>query len=45
MQAVDHIYSAYDEKPDQSLIAAKGNAYLEKNFPRLDYIKTARIVP
>jgi peptidyl-prolyl cis-trans isomerase A (cyclophilin A) len=44
MQAVDHIYAGYGEKPDQSLIAAHGNAYLEKSFPRLDYIKTARIV-
>jgi peptidyl-prolyl cis-trans isomerase A (cyclophilin A) len=44
MQAVDHIYSGYAERPDQALIAAHGNAYLEKEFPRLDYIKTARIV-
>jgi peptidyl-prolyl cis-trans isomerase A (cyclophilin A) len=45
MQSVDHIYSGYGEKPDQSLIAAQGNAYLQKQFPRLDYIKTARILP
>ena len=44
MEAVDQIYSGYGEKPDQTLIAARGNAYLEKEFPRLDYIKTARIV-
>jgi peptidyl-prolyl cis-trans isomerase A (cyclophilin A) len=44
MQAVDHIYSGYAERPDQSLIAAQGNAYLKRGFPRLDYIKTARIV-
>lgn len=44
MQVVDHIYSGYGEQPDQALIAADGNAYLEKEFPRLDYIKTARIV-
>ena len=44
MEAVDTIYSGYGEKPDQGLIAARGNAYLEKEFPRLDYIKTARIV-
>lgn len=41
MQAVDHIYSGYGQKPDQSLIAAHGNAYLEKDYPRLDYIKSA----
>jgi peptidyl-prolyl cis-trans isomerase A (cyclophilin A) len=44
MQAVDHIYPGYGEQPDQALIAAQGNAYLERAFPRLDYIKSARIV-
>ncbi len=45
MRAVDGIYSGYGEEPDQTLIAAQGNAYLEKAFPRLDYIKSARIEP
>jgi peptidyl-prolyl cis-trans isomerase A (cyclophilin A) len=44
MNAVDAIYSGYGEQPDQGEIAAKGNAYLEKSFPRLDYIKSATIV-
>lgn len=44
MQAVEHIYSGYGEQPDQAQIAAHGNAYLERAFPRLDYIKSARIV-
>lgn len=44
MQAVDHIYSGYGQKPDQSLIAAQGNAYLERDFPRLDYIESAKII-
>lgn len=45
MENVDMIYAGDLEKPDQSEIESQGNAYLEKNFPRLDYIKTARIVP
>lgn len=44
MPAVEHIYSGYGEQPDQAQIGAQGNAYLERVFPRLDYIKTARIV-
>ena len=44
MENVDQIYSGYGEMPDQSEIEGEGNAYLEKQFPRLDYIKTARIV-
>lgn len=30
--------------PDQAAIADVGNAYLEEHFPRLDYIKTARVL-
>lgn len=44
MDAVDRIYAGYGERPDQTEISASGNAYLAKNFPKLDYIKTARIV-
>jgi peptidyl-prolyl cis-trans isomerase A (cyclophilin A) len=44
MEVVGRIYPGYAEQPDQALIAAQGNAYLKKEFPRLDYIKTARIV-
>src|SRR5579863_4540848 len=40
MENVDMIYSGDGEKPDQGRITAEGNTYLEKAFPRLDYIKT-----
>ncbi len=43
-EIVDRIYSGYGERPDQARIAAQGNAYLEKEFPQLDYIKTARVI-
>ena len=44
MKNVDDIYPGFGEEPNQDQIAAHGNAYLEKAFPQLDYIKTARIV-
>jgi peptidyl-prolyl cis-trans isomerase A (cyclophilin A) len=44
MGVVDRIYAGYGENPDQASIAASGNAYLMKNFPKLDFISTARIV-
>lgn len=44
MKAVDAIYPGYGEHPDQDQIAKRGNAYLVKAFPRLDYIKSATIV-
>jgi peptidyl-prolyl cis-trans isomerase A (cyclophilin A) len=45
MENVDKINPEYRENPDQSEIESKGNAYLEKEFPRLDYIKTAKVTP
>lgn len=44
MDAVDHIYSAYGEAPDQGLIQMRGNAYLAAQFPKLDTIARATIV-
>ncbi len=43
MNVVDSIYSVYGETPDQGRIHMGGNEYLEKNFPKLDYIKSAVI--
>lgn len=45
MDNVDAIYAGDGEKPEQDSIKEKGNAYLEKEFPKLDYIKTARVLP
>jgi peptidyl-prolyl cis-trans isomerase A (cyclophilin A) len=48
-EVVEKIYSGYGEGapngngPAQPLIEGEGNAYLEREFPKLDYIKTARI--
>lgn len=50
MEVVDSLFSGYGEGfpmgrgPDQGRIAEEGNEYLKREFPRLDYITTARIV-
>ena len=51
MDVVGNLYGGYGEGapngrgPDQGLIQAQGSAYLEKNFPKLDIIKSATLVP
>lgn len=45
LKVVDSLYSGYGEAPDQTPIQVQGNAYLNRTFPKLDYIKTARIAP
>jgi peptidyl-prolyl cis-trans isomerase A (cyclophilin A) len=45
MSVVEAISSAHGEQPQQPRIESEGNAYLRRAFPRLDYIKTATIVP
>ena len=45
MAAVDKINAEHREDPDQSQIQANGNRYLQKAFPKLDFIKKATIEP
>jgi len=45
MDVVDKIYSGYGERPDQGKITEEGDAYLVKNFPMIDKIKSAKILP
>jgi peptidyl-prolyl cis-trans isomerase A (cyclophilin A) len=51
MPVVNALYSDYGEGapqgegPSQGLIQSQGNAYLIKQFPKLDYIKKATITP
>ena len=50
MSVVSSLYSGYGDGyprgrgPDQGLITDQGNAYLKKEFPKFDYIKSASIV-
>lgn len=44
MDVVDAINAQYREQPDQNLIQSSGNAYLNKNFPKLDFIRKASLV-
>jgi peptidyl-prolyl cis-trans isomerase A (cyclophilin A) len=50
MEVVDRLFSGYGEGaprgrgPDQSRIQAEGNAYLERGFPELDFVKRATLV-
>lgn len=51
MAVVDSLYANYGEGapdgsgPDQMRLGAEGNRYLTQNFPRLDFIRRARVVP
>jgi peptidyl-prolyl cis-trans isomerase A (cyclophilin A) len=43
MAVVEKINAAHREEPDQGQIQTNGNAYLNKAFPKLDFIKKATI--
>jgi peptidyl-prolyl cis-trans isomerase A (cyclophilin A) len=43
MEVVDKINAEYRERPEQGTIQSTGNAYLSKEFPRLDVIRRATI--
>ena len=51
MEVVDSLYSGYGESkptgrgPEQPKIQGEGNAYLNRDFPHLDFVRTATIVP
>jgi peptidyl-prolyl cis-trans isomerase A (cyclophilin A) len=45
MDVVDKIYPGYGEQPSQDLITSQGDAYISKNFPNIDKIKLAHVVP
>jgi peptidyl-prolyl cis-trans isomerase A (cyclophilin A) len=51
MDNVLSLYSGYGEGapqgagPSQENISIDGNPYLEEHFPKLDYIKTAKVLP
>ncbi|HTS11996.1 MAG TPA: peptidylprolyl isomerase [Candidatus Limnocylindrales bacterium] len=45
MDIVQKLHSGYGEKPDQGAITMQGKAYLDKNFPNLDTIKSAVVTP
>ena len=44
MEVVDAINAEYGQQPSQRQIGNRGNAYLEENFPNLDYIVKAEII-
>jgi peptidyl-prolyl cis-trans isomerase A (cyclophilin A) len=44
MDVVDKIYAGYGEQPRQDLITSQGDAYISKNFPKIDKIKLAHVL-
>jgi cyclophilin family peptidyl-prolyl cis-trans isomerase len=44
-EVVEKITARHGERPDQSRIHAEGNAYLDAEFPGLDHIRKASVLP
>jgi peptidyl-prolyl cis-trans isomerase A (cyclophilin A) len=44
MDVVESINKEYGERPNQGLVQAEGNEYLNREFPKLDYVQSATIV-
>jgi peptidyl-prolyl cis-trans isomerase A (cyclophilin A) len=51
LEVVERLHSGYGEGapqgpgPDQERIEKEGNEYLKRDFPKLDFVRSARIVP
>jgi peptidyl-prolyl cis-trans isomerase A (cyclophilin A) len=45
MDVVDKIFPGYGESPRQDLLTDQGDTYVAANFPKIDKIKLARIIP
>jgi len=44
MAVLDSLYDDYGDTPKYRLVATLGNDYLRRMFPRMDYIRTARVI-
>jgi peptidyl-prolyl cis-trans isomerase A (cyclophilin A) len=45
MDVVDKIFPGYGDSPSQDLLTDQGDTYVTANFPKIDKIKLARIIP
>jgi peptidyl-prolyl cis-trans isomerase A (cyclophilin A) len=43
LNVVESLFPGYAQTPDQNQIQGLGNAYLQDQFPMLDYIQTAKV--